>query len=230
MIKPIPIIIVNFGRSEILKRSLTYFRESMLGEQLAYRLIIVDNQSQDTTWKVMAEFRDLISDLIVLRDNKGKPWAWNVGIAHCYQLCMALGEELPDRFVLCDSDLEYYKNWLGRMDETYNAFADLPLGILSGFLTEVGQHKVQKAERGDQAMQIRRYPPGCCWMMSRKCLETVGLFDTRILIRSVDTSYCRRVWQAGFKNGVVAPGTVVQHLGEGSRTWDLVTGKTIYIK
>lgn len=48
------------------------------------------------------------------------------------------------------------------------------------------------------------------FVISRECLETAGLFDERLVIDTVDTEYCLRVRDAGFRIAV-ATGTNIGH-------------------
>jgi rhamnosyltransferase len=48
------------------------------------------------------------------------------------------------------------------------------------------------------------------FVISRECIENAGLFDERLVIDTVDTEYCLRVRDAGFRIAV-AKGTDVQH-------------------
>jgi rhamnosyltransferase len=48
------------------------------------------------------------------------------------------------------------------------------------------------------------------FVISRECLETAGLFDERLVIDCVDTEYCLRVRDAGFRIAV-ATGTDIGH-------------------
>ena len=48
------------------------------------------------------------------------------------------------------------------------------------------------------------------FVISRDCLETVGLFDERLVIDCVDTEYCLRVRDSGFRIAV-AKGTDIRH-------------------
>lgn len=228
----IPIIIASFGRSDLLRQSLTSLFAAESGATADQcRVIVVDNGSGAETRAVLSEFQGCIDDTVLLKTNKGKPNAWNLGAAMCYQLCTALDEDLPDYFVFCDSDVEYLPGWFPKLLDTYQIFeADDPqFAILSAYQNAVGPHKIKIVNVGTKAIQIRRYPPGCCWMISRRNFEQIGVFDSNILIRGVDTEYTRKAWHAGFKNGVVIP-TLVKHMGVQQRTWDLVSGDPIYFK
>jgi GT2 family glycosyltransferase len=224
----VPIIIVNYGRADIFKQSLTsLFQSDFLDHELHPRVIVIDNEPSDATRDAMFFFKYRINDMVFLLENKGKPHAWNLGISMVYQLCVANGEQLPDYFVFCDSDIVYFKDWFHKMVGTCEAFSDLPIGILGGFMNDVGEHKIRRKRKKGYQIQVRRYIPGCCWIIPRFALEKIGMFDSAIKIRGVDTTYCQRAWRMGFTNGVVSPQTVVKHIGEGLRTWDLVQGYSI---
>jgi GT2 family glycosyltransferase len=228
--KRIPIVISSFGRSELLHLSLSSLFDAKSGANgFDSRVIVVDNGSGKETRDVLRHFEGCIDELILLKINKGKPNAWNIGIALSYQLCTVLDEDLPDYFILADSDVEYLPNWFPELVAVYKTFETeiQNFAILSAFQNVVGPHKIKIRAKGDKFIQLRRYPPGCCWMISRKAFEQIGFFDSDRLIRGVDTEYCKKSWAAGFQNAVVSP-TLVKHIGEKQRTWDLVSGESIY--
>lgn len=54
--------------------------------------------------------------------------------------------------------------------------------------------------------------PAVCWLMSRKCLAKVGLFDERFLLGNFeDNDYCKRVLLLGGKI-VICKDMVIKHL------------------
>ena len=52
------------------------------------------------------------------------------------------------------------------------------------------------------------------FVMSRACIEATGLFDERLVIDCVDTEYCLRVRDAGFRIAVSVDTDIVHALGE----------------
>ena len=66
--------------------------------------------------------------------------------------------------------------------------------------------------------------PGCFYMIRRKVIETVGLFDPRFFLYYEEVDHCRRVRSAGWKV-VCLPSIEVVHIGgasaesEGSLSW-----------
>lgn len=217
------IVICSFGRSKLLFNTLSSLFENT-GDLDSYRLIVVDNGSRRETLNVLYGFQDKIDELILLGRNAGKPYSWNLGISTVYTLDAIEGDSLPDYFVLCDSDIEFTPGWLTKMLHIYKLFEDLPLGVLSGYLTNVGEFKRERFEREGIKIDVRRHPPGCCWLVRRSVIEKVGLFSTNIKIRGVDTVYTRACWHNGYMNACVYPESLVDHTGHEQRTWDLVTG------
>lgn len=221
------IVICSFGRSKLLYSMLDSLFENT--EKGSFTVVVVDNGSKRSTRDVIMYFSDRIDRVIFLNRNAGKPYAWNLGIMSSYQLCIYDSDLLPDKFVLCDSDLYFNSGWLNNMLNVYSVHEKLPLGVLSGFKNYVGNSKKEiiKAPGGSK-LELRRHPPGCCWMISRKVIEKVGLFDSTIRVRGVDTQYSKRLWDAGYHNACVHPVTVVEHRGEHQRTWNVQTGKVKY--
>lgn len=233
----VPIIICSYGRSKILYDSLTSLRESINNQENKkglprMRVILVDNGSGEETRSVINAFRDILDDIVLLKENKGKPNAWNLGISMCYNLCTKVGEIVPNYFILCDSDVGFSSTWFAELYKTFVASERHEhfkgkLALMSGFQNIVGKHKIKLVEVDGRTVQERRYPPGCCWIMARRAFETLGLFDSDLLIRGIDTAYCKKAWAAGWSCAVITP-TVVSHLGADHRTWDLTSGKSIY--
>lgn len=222
----IPIIIAVWGRKDLTYQTLKSLFECTQEEE-GFRVIVIDNNSSQATKSVLLSFAPQIDELVFLKTNLGKPHAWNLGAAIAYQRSLFNEDQHPDKFVFCDNDLEFTPGWLTQMRNTYDAWEDFPLGVLSGWLNEVGRHKVDVQTKSGARLQLRAHPPGCCVMVSRKVVEAIGLFDSSVLIRGVDTAYNRRATAAGFKNGCVYPDSVVKHMGENSRTWNVKTGDLI---
>lgn len=191
----------------------------------SYRLILVDNGSDEGLRAKLSQ-RTEIDELVLLGRNAGKPYSWNLGFLMCYNLCAADGDEIPDYFVFCDSDLEFTPGWLQKMLEIYKRNEHLPLGVVSGYLNACGEFKID-AQASQSDLQIRRHPPGCCWIVKREVIESVGLLDSKAKIRGIDTAYTKRLWREGYKNACVVP-SLVKHTGENQTTWELISGTPIY--
>lgn len=221
----VAIVIVSYGRPKLLTQTLDSLSANT--DPNLYRLIVVDSGS-DAKVRQMLSTRDDIDELVLLKRNAGKPYAWNYGFLSTYNICENEGDELPDYFVFCDSDLYFKPGWLPKFLDIFKRHEYLNLGTVSAYAVPCGEFKIDKT-KSDNEVQARRHPPGCCLMINRKTVEAVGLFDSKVKIRGVDTSYTRRLWSAGYINMVLVEG-LVEHTGTNQRTWELVSGKSIYFK
>lgn len=65
------------------------------------------------------------------------------------------------------------------------------------------------------------YAISACWMLSRRCFESVGLLDEKIFYSPEDVDYCLRVWEAGFAITYVPSVSVIHDAQELSRGFKL---------
>ena len=211
---------VSYGRHWLLDHTLdTLFANT---DPDKFRLILIDNGSKQPVRDVIAKYTDKIDDLILFNRNAGKPYAQNIGMSHVYNQCLILKDEIPNHFIVCDSDLEFKPGWLEKMTELYHEFEPQKLGCLSGY----NHNKIDSTRVVAGKIHWRPYCPGCCMMFSRQLWEKVGIFDTRMLIRTVDTGYLKRCRVAGYENANVLD-TVVDHTGKAYRTFE-TSGNPIY--
>ena len=224
----VSVIMVTWGRAELLKTTLASYFETVNSTRAT--LTIIDNGSQQPTIDVLMRYRSRINTLILLNENLGKPAALNIGIGSGMQEAIKAGYSKPEYFLFCDSDLFFHKNWLSIMVNTYAEHKVLddgrPLGGLSGYIHAPHQLKLHTGKQ--TIINEIKYPAGCCLMMSREVILRNGQWDTRRLIRTVDTSYMRNMVVRGYANAAVYPKTVIQHIGKRDRTWHIATGKPKY--
>lgn len=97
----------------------------------------------------------------------------------------------------------------------FSALAQYPVGVMSATVKGPA-HPVHEYGRIAKSLkpgelQGASFVPFVCVLISRKCIEYVGLLDERFVPGSwEDNDYCRRVLMAGFQVGVY-PGCVVNH-------------------
>ena len=227
--KNIALILVSFGRCELLKQTLS----SLLATEEGHRasITVIDNGSQPHVVDALVSNKKNIDNLILLNDNRGKPYAWNLGVQIVNERCLALERFLPEYYLFCDSDLIFKEGWLDRLLETYDCHRDLPLGILSGFAHIKHQLNIcSNPLYPNNDINIAPFPAGCCMFMHRSVYEKVGKFDDSRLIRTVDTSYYRRAHTAGYVTACVHPDSVIEHTGWHERTWNILDGKPKLLK
>ena len=135
---------------------------------------------------------------------------------------------MPDYFLFCDNDLDFKPDWHNKLVTAYKEHRDLPLCGLSGMRWP--SHKLSGLQQGATTqINVIRFPPGCCILISAETFRANGLWDTSRLVRTVDTSYFRNAQRRGYKNASIHPRTVIDHTGKTSRSWHLQTGKPILL-
>ena len=217
------VVIVSFGRTALMKRTLdTLFNSKFNSKKVT--ITVVDNNSQPETIVMLTDYRDHINNLILLRENRGKPYAWNLGARIAQERCIVSKIVPPKYFLFCDSDLDFKVGWHTKLTTAYEEHKNLPLCALSGMRWPA--HKLNELQTGPTTqVNVVRFPPGCCIFMSAEVFRANGPWDTNRLIRTVDTRYYRNAQRRGFRNASIHPDTVINHTGRTSRTWHLKTGK-----
>lgn len=195
------VIIVSYGRSKLLDRTL----KSWAATAPKVDLFLIDNASKQPTLDVIAAHHKLFSYLSILEENKGKPFAHNLGASECS----------TPYLMFCDSDIEFQPNWFEAMSQVYQATEDWPLGGLSGYT----YGHVNSAPHKGVNVQIRCKPPGCALMISRKVYQHAGPFDESIKIRTVDSRYYVKLATLGYQNGMMWPYSAILHTGAHQRTF-----------
>ena len=107
--KEIAIIIVSFGRSELLKQTLESLFKTR--EKTNYKLYVIDNCSGQQTQDVLIKYKTRIDHLVLLNINRGKPYAWNLGVALSKLRCKVMSSLEPEYYLFCDYDLLFHDKW-----------------------------------------------------------------------------------------------------------------------
>ena len=215
------LIIVSFGRTELMKTTLSSLFNTI--DKSKCSVTVVDNGSGQHTVDLLLNYRKRISNLVLLSENKGKPYAWNLGVTISKEKCKVLKTENPEYYLFCDNDLEFKPDWLSTLEKSYNEHKDLPLCGLSACIWPT--HGLDLKQGKSMQINVTRFPMGCCIFMSAKSFESNGTWDTGRLIRTVDSSYFRNARNRGFFNASVHPNSVIEHTGLKQRSWHLQTGK-----
>jgi len=216
------VVVVSFGRVALMRQTL----DTLLASQYDPKLVtitVVDNHSQPEMIDLLVQYRDRIDNLVLLRENRGKPYAWNLGAKVAQEECIATDTKPPEFFLFCDNDLDFKVGWHAKMTASYREHCDLPLCSLSGMRWM--PHPLKGLQEGKNEINIVRNPPGCCLMMSAKAFASNGPWDTKRLIRTVDTCMHRNSARRGWKNASVHPDTLIDHTGRKQRTWSIASGK-----
>ncbi len=219
----IAVVIVTFGRATLTKRTLdTLFNSDFNPKEVT--VTVVDNGSQPEMVAMLNSYRDNIDNLVFLRKNRGKPYAWNLGARIAQEQCRNTKTEPLQYFLFCDNDLDFKLNWHKILVAAYEEHKELPLCALSGMRWPA--HKLEGLQQGKTTqINVVRFPPGCCLLISVEAFKANGFWDVRRLIRTVDTRYFRNAQNRGYKNASIHPNTVIDHTGRASRSWHIQTGE-----
>lgn len=219
------VIIVSFGRKALMKQTLDSLFAT-IEDHNAVKVIVVDNGSQPDMVQMLLEYRTRLFSLVLLGENKGKPYALNLGARIAMEECHVQKLEQPHYFLFCDNDILFHPQWHAKLTKAYEEHKDLPLCGLSGFKWH--GHKLTGLKTGATTqVNVVCYPPGCCIFMSIGAFKANGPWDTRRLIRTVDTSYFRNANRRGWHNASIHPESVIAHMGVKDRCWELASGKPI---
>lgn len=208
----VSVIIVSYNSADLLRRCL----HSVMAEtpNLMLEMIIIDNASNDYSCEMLREeFAQL--RLIANETNYGFSKAVNQGLRASsgrYVLLLNPDTEIRDRSIermvefldanprigACGSKLYF-------ADGTYQRSA-LPLPTLLSVFYEYSAlferlpivARLLKPKWIDRPGETRPvgYCSGACFLVSRECLNEVGLMDEAFFLYGEDVDWCRRMWEA----------------------------------
>jgi len=232
----ISIIIVSFNTREILMRCLESIQKQTKG--VSYELILVDNASEDRTAETVSKkFKNI--RVIANKENRGFSAANNQGIL------ISKGKKIaflnPDTFLTENS----FKKILKYMEE-HPEFSILGSGIVDKnnkpcfvrLWEDTPQSAVLKIlniyepsselkKMGKMKAKEVQVISGCCFVVIRKLIETVGLMDENYFLYNEEDDFCRRARIKGMKI-CFYPETSVRHLHGESTHQEAYREKVIF--
>jgi GT2 family glycosyltransferase len=202
--------------------SLAVFLDCLKAQTMqAWRLLAVDNASPDRSADLIAGETDPRIRLIRNNANLGFAGGSNVGIT-------AAAAEGADLFLLFNTDTIFGPEFLEHL-----------LAAREEVGAEVMSPRIMLAEQPDKSWyagghfswdwvfsnvhddydpadkptpRVVDFASGCCLLLSRKSLDTVGLLDERFFVYWEDTDFCLRLRQAGVPIHY-APSLTIAHEG-----------------
>jgi GT2 family glycosyltransferase len=190
------IVVIVWNQVKVTRRCL----ESLVNNTLAdYRLILIDNASDDETRQYLDEFVRANEEKIIFIRNKT-----NIGFLKAANQGLLRSE--AEYVCLLNNDTVVTKGWLA---ELMNVARNNPkLGILNPSSTTLGQ-KVPLKDIYKYASKIKRYSgefmemaqaSGFCMFIKRQVIDKIGVLDERYGMGYFeDTDYSYRAKEAGFK-------------------------------
>lgn len=216
-------VVVTFNGSPWIRKCL----ESLEVSSYPVRTIVIDNRSTDDTLRLLRTRASL--QYVALESNIGFGRANNLGIS------MAL-QQAADYVFLLNQDACVRPDTIEKLFRGISG--NSALGILSplhlnaegdAIDSNFARYLVTKGAKQFYSDLLfgctdpqRVYPlsfvNAAAWMISARCLQTVGGFDPLFHMYGEDDDYCRRVLGHGFQIGML-PGAVICHArGKGGHT------------
>jgi GT2 family glycosyltransferase len=216
----ITLVIVSFNTHEILLRCLASIKKYT--QEISYEVILVDNASEDGTVEAVVELFPEIK-VISNKDNLGFSAANNQGIIESKGRRLAFLN--PDTLLTENS----FKKIIDFM-EAHPEFSILGTGIVDEN-NQPSPIRLWEDTPQDAALKIMGlYDPsgelkkmglmiakevkvisGCCFIVTRDLIESIGLMDENYFLYNEEDDLCRRA-RKGEKKICFYPETSVQHL------------------
>ena len=210
------IIIVNYKSKGLLKQCVRGVK--LLPLKLNYEIIVVDNNSQDSSVKMMKEFFPEVK-LIASPENKGFAAGINLGLREARgKYIMTLNPDIAVFEGSIEKMYDYLEKHLEvavlgprltspdgtRQVSCYRfpryltpIYRRTPLGNLP-FAKKSLRHYLMLDTDTAKIMPVD-WILGACMFVRAEAIKKVGLMDERFFLYFEDVDWCRRFWQSGFK-------------------------------
>lgn len=213
----ISIVIANYNGEKYLGTCLTSLLRSSTKD---YEIIVIDNNSTDSSIEIVNEFAKKNHRIKILRNktNQGVPFSRN----------KAIKKAAGDILIFLDNDTKVDKNWLKGIIQTF--LSDETIGALqckifdfnkadviqevgmklypyTGFGTPLGRGE---KDHGQFAKPQEIIALGAALAVRKEVARKVGGFDRKLTHTTDDLDFSWRIWIAGFRV-VLAPNSKVYH-------------------
>ena len=223
----ISVIICTYNRGEWLRKVLSDLTSQDAVSDVSFEVIIVDNNSTDSTKSICEEFTAINPEIFrYLHDKRqGKTFALNTGIK----------SSTGNIIAFTDDDVAVDKKWLFSIMKAFAANPDclafggrvlpvwpnaIPRWVVSQGAFKNTSGAIVEHDYGDQATSYHHhgiYPPcGANMFFSRKIFERYGCFNESLNlgVKSIpmleDIEFCQRLLENG-ENMLYIPDAIVYH-------------------
>jgi glucosyl-dolichyl phosphate glucuronosyltransferase len=200
----ISVIVCTYNRSHSLQVTLASLQRMQTPPDLAWELVIVDNNSSDDTEEVIRAYQRTAPFAVryFFEGTQGHSQARNRGIVEAKGVVLAF----------TDDDVTVDPHWLAKLSESYDRFDCLGVGgrivpvwssARPAWLREDGPYALMRAivsfDQGEDACVLKTPPFGANMSFRRSAFERYGLFRTDLgrrgaqLMGSEDTEFGRRL-------------------------------------
>ncbi len=203
-------------------------------------VLFIDNDEKPTLNDHLSELAKLHKNITILIPTKNLGFAKGVNMG----LKKALEDKKTEYFLILNNDTELPGNALAKLIQ-YDADIVSPvlkfrstqgkwvydyggkINWWTGRTTHVESTNKPIIPASPAGRQLTNNPikhdldyvSGCCMMVKRKALETVGLFDERFFFYFEDVDFCLRAKKNGFKIGIDREVIVYHKLGRSIGRW-----------
>ena len=211
-------MLATYNRAASLRATLESLATLSSPDNLSWELLVVDNNSNDSTLQVVEQFADNSSFPVryIFERRQGKSSALNAGVAQARGRIIAF----------TDDDVSLHPDWLSEIKSTFERF---DCAAVAGRIIPVwdqpkpdwldmrGQFAVVNFELGDEFKEIQQPPIGANSAFRRDVFQRHGLFrldlgptESKHTITCEDTEFGDRLIKAGEKV-VYCPRAIVYH-------------------
>lgn len=229
----ISVVILTWNSEEYIEECISSLYSDADGSNLEIEIIVVDNGSRQNTIKKLDELkRKFPFEIIKLKKNYGSTRSRNLGIKKSKGRYIALFDS--DTSIkkgalkeLLETIERYEKVGLvaprlvypdGNVQSSCKRFPTIKTKILKLSPLKFAKRLGTEDELYDHIIYTKNfieiieadYCISAAWMVSRKAIEDVGVFDENIFYSPEDVDYCLRMWKKGWRV-LYNPNAVVIH-------------------
>ena len=210
----IAVVVCTYNRAEMLRNALRSLTLQQTDGAFSYEILVIDNGSTDPTKVVIAEIAasSPVAVNYVREETKGLAQALNRGVREARGTWLAF----------CDDDNLAEANWLkGLLSAASVTKAKLVGGTRRLQLPSGGGLVLGPTCRGllgeyvndgtDSVCQGKRTPPGGNLLIAREVFESIGLFDTSMVMSGEDCDFVKRARASGITVAISAT-AIVHHV------------------
>lgn len=226
MIEPIIYAVtVNWNQPALTLACLETLRRQ---QGVKLNLVVVDNGSADHLKSYLSSIQDAY--IIETDKNIGFAGGYNKGLRYCL-------EQGAEQILIINNDT------LAAPNMVWELASSMKLGVAaSGPVIRYYTHPDLIWSQGDQFNTItfelenkhsrnipvpdsitpRQFLSGCCLLISRTAIETIGLFDENFFLYYEDQDWCMRCWKKGLNLLLVPNANLTHHVSYSSQGSDSV--------
>ena len=202
MNKKVFVVLVTYNGAHWIDKNI----QSLLDSNYPVSIIAIDNNSTDNSVALLAKYPQV--DLIQSPDNLGFGRANNLGMKKAL-------EHGADYVFFLNQDAWVFEDTIGSLIakmESHPEFGIIsPMHFIADNISLDKSFETYLSRKTSEAGGITVVPfvNAAAWMLSRKCIETVGYFEPLFGHYGEDRNYCDRVKYHTFKIGIDGDSRIV---------------------